>query len=58
MDPKNKDGKQAFDEAMHDMEEDKELTATSPNDDLDEEESARLGENDLLTTDGEAGSAG
>ena len=58
MDPKNKDGKQAFEEAMHDIEEDKELTATSPNDDLDEEESARLGENDLLTTDGEAGSAG
>jgi hypothetical protein len=58
MDPNNKNGKQAFEEAMQDMEVDKELTATNPNDDLDEEESARLGENDLLTTDGEPGSAG
>ncbi|MGZ5253662.1 MAG: hypothetical protein ACXWV4_04780 [Flavitalea sp.] len=46
--------KDAFKEAMHDLEEDAELTATSPNDDLDEGETARLGENDLLTTDGEA----
>jgi hypothetical protein len=30
--------------ADHDMEEDAEFTATSPNDDLDEGESARLGE--------------
>jgi len=45
--------KDAFKEAMHDLEEDAELTAKSPNDDLDEGETARLGENDLLTTDGE-----
>lgn len=34
----------AHDEAEKDMQEDAELTATSPNDDLDEGESARLGE--------------
>ena len=34
----------AHDEAEHDMEEDPELSAQSPNDDLDEGESARLGE--------------
>lgn len=34
----------AHDEAEKDMEKDAELTATSPNDDLDEGESARLGE--------------
>lgn len=45
--------KDAFKEAMHDLEDDAELTAKSPNDDLDEGETARLGENDLLTTDGE-----
>ena len=35
---------QAHDEAEKDMNEDAELTAHSPNDDLDEGESARLGE--------------
>ena len=34
----------AHEEADKDMEEDAEFTATSPNDDLDEGESARLGE--------------
>jgi hypothetical protein len=34
----------AHDEADKDMEKDAELTASSPNDDLDEGESARLGE--------------
>ena len=34
----------AHEEAIHDMEEDAELTAQSPNDDLDEGETARLGE--------------
>jgi len=34
----------AHDEAERDMENDAELTAHSPNDDLDEGESARLGE--------------
>jgi hypothetical protein len=34
----------AHDEAEKDMEDDAELTASSPNDDLDEGESARLGE--------------
>lgn len=40
----------AHEEAEHDMEQDAELTATSPNDDLDEGETARLGEgpNDLI----------
>ena len=35
----------AHDEALHDIEEDPDLSAHSPNDDLDEGESARLGEN-------------
>jgi hypothetical protein len=35
---------QAHDEAEKDMNEDAELTAQSPNDDLDEGETARLGE--------------
>ncbi|ANE49334.1 hypothetical protein [Flavisolibacter tropicus] len=34
----------AHKQAEHDMEEDAELTSHSPNDDLDEEETARLGE--------------
>lgn len=34
----------AHDEAEHDMEQDPELSAHSPNDDLDEGETARLGE--------------
>ena len=34
----------AHEEAMHDIEEDAELSAHSPNDDLDEGETARLGE--------------
>ncbi|MBD0280523.1 MAG: hypothetical protein M3342_24395 [Bacteroidota bacterium] len=34
----------AREQADHDMEEDAELTASSPNDDLDEGETARLGE--------------
>lgn len=37
---------QAHQQADEDMENDAELTASSPNDDLDEEESARLGENE------------
>ncbi len=36
--------KAAHDEAEKDMQEDAELTAQSPNDDLDEGETARLGE--------------
>lgn len=35
-------------EAERDMEDDAELTASSPNDDLDEGETARLGENTPL----------
>ena len=35
----------AYQQASKDIEEDPELSAQSPNDDLDEEESARLGEN-------------
>jgi len=35
----------AHQEAEQDMDDDVELTASSPNDDLDEGESARLGEN-------------
>jgi hypothetical protein len=38
--------KRAHEEAEHDMEEDAELTAQNPNDDLDEEEAARLSEDD------------
>jgi hypothetical protein len=38
------DAVHAHDEAEKDMEEDAELTAHSPNDDLDEGETARLGE--------------
>jgi hypothetical protein len=34
----------AYEEASHDIEEDPDLSTHSPNDDLDEEESARLGE--------------
>ena len=34
----------AFEEAMHDIDEDPDLSAASPNDDLDEGETARLGE--------------
>jgi hypothetical protein len=43
----DRDRKQAADahrEADHDMDQDAELTAHSPNDDLDEGETARLGE--------------
>lgn len=36
----------AHQQAEQDMEDDAEFTASSPNDDLDEEESARLGENE------------
>jgi hypothetical protein len=36
----------AHDEALHDIEEDPDLSAASPNDDLDEGETARLGENE------------
>lgn len=36
---------QALQEAMHDIDEDPDLSVHSPNDDLDEGESARLGEN-------------
>lgn len=36
----------AHEEAEKDMDEDAELTAHSPNDDLDEGETARLGENE------------
>jgi hypothetical protein len=35
----------ALEEAMHDIDEDPDLSLHSPNDDLDEGESARLGEN-------------
>jgi hypothetical protein len=38
----------AHEEAERDMEEDAELTASSPNDDLDEGETARLGEDTPL----------
>lgn len=38
----------AHEEAEHDMEEDAEFTASSPNDDLDEGETARLGEDTPL----------
>lgn len=34
----------AFEEAMHDIDDDAELSVHSPNDDLDEGETARLGE--------------
>jgi len=34
----------AHEEALHDIEEDPDFSAASPNDDLDEGESARLGE--------------
>jgi hypothetical protein len=34
----------AFEEAMHDIDDDVELSTQSPNDDLDEGETARLGE--------------
>ena len=34
----------AFEEAMDDIEQDPDLSVHSPNDDLDEDESARLGE--------------
>ncbi len=37
---------QAHQQAEQDMEDDAEFTASSPNDDLDEGESARLGENE------------
>ncbi|WP_207492551.1 hypothetical protein [Aridibaculum aurantiacum] len=47
--PTNKDViEQAHEQADKDMEEDAEFTASSPNDDLDEEESARLGEDTAL----------
>jgi hypothetical protein len=39
---------EAHNAAEHDMEDDAELTASSPNDDLDEGESARLGEDTPL----------
>lgn len=59
-DPKNKESvtpgaenpdknlnKKAFEEAYHDIEADPEISATSPNDDLDEEESRDLGEDEI-----------
>ena len=39
------EAQKAHEEAEKDMEEDAELSASSPNDDLDEGETARLGEN-------------
>lgn len=39
------DARHAHEQADHDMEEDPDLNAQSPNDDLDEGETARLGEN-------------
>lgn len=42
----NENVKAAHDEAEKDIEKDPELSASSPNDDLDEGESARLGEED------------
>lgn len=39
-----KQAEKAHNEAIHDIEEDAELSAHSPNDDLDEGETARLGE--------------
>lgn len=39
------DAKRAHDEAEKDIKDDAEFTASSPNDDLDEGETARLGEN-------------
>ena len=43
------EARQAHQEAEKDMDEDAEFTASSPNDDLDEGETARLGENtDLI----------
>ena len=39
-----KQAEKAHEEAMHDIDEDAELSAHSPNDDLDEGETARLGE--------------
>ena len=47
-DAQRKQNEEAHNEAEKDMEEDKELTASSPNDDLDEGETARLGENTPL----------
>lgn len=47
-DPNRKIIEEAHTQADKDMEEDAEFTATSPNDDLDEEESARLGEDTAL----------
>lgn len=44
----NEATKAAHDEAEKDMEEDAEFTASSPNDDLDEEESAQLGEDNPI----------
>ena len=38
------DARHAHEQADHDMDEDPDLTAQSPNDDLDEGETARLGE--------------
>jgi hypothetical protein len=40
----NPDVKKAHDEADEDISQDPDFNATSPNDDLDEEESARLGD--------------
>jgi hypothetical protein len=51
-DPKKKGGdeniKKAHDEAEKDIQNDAELSAHSPNDDLDEGETARLGEDNPL----------
>lgn len=41
---RKQEAEKAHDEAIHDIEEDAELSAHSPNDDLDESETARLGE--------------
>ena len=47
-DSQRKQNEEAHHEAEQDMEDDAELTASSPNDDLDEGETARLGENTPL----------
>jgi hypothetical protein len=49
-DPKDKKvAEEAHTQADKDMEEDAEFTASSPNDDLDEAESAKLGDEDGAT---------
>ena len=43
-DKQKAENQRAFEEATHDIDEDPDLNLHSPNDDLDEEESAKLGE--------------